>query len=270
MERKEGFTLIELLVVIAIIAILASILFPVFAQAKNAAKKDVSMSNMKQIGMAAQLYFNDYDDTTPALYYFDPTDLHIPSTFGFYYWPVLFLPYTKTESVFLCPNDTYDDGVLSDGQGHGRFDRNNLFHFYILGANPSYGYNYRYLNDKVNSPDPNGTNPLPFYFKGKSATSLATLSETVLYAEATMKDLARPGGGTISNPIGYSRVEPPSRWTGTSPSATAQGQLWPRFNKDLVNVIWMDTHVKPFQIKSLKVQSTDPVVMDQWWNGLRG
>ncbi|MEL4411502.1 prepilin-type N-terminal cleavage/methylation domain-containing protein, partial [Shewanella algae] len=62
---KRAFTLIELLVVIAIIAILAAILFPVFAQAKAAAKKSACLSNTKQIGTAFNLYLADYDDTTP-------------------------------------------------------------------------------------------------------------------------------------------------------------------------------------------------------------
>jgi prepilin-type N-terminal cleavage/methylation domain-containing protein len=65
---KRAFTLIELLVVIAIIAILAAILFPVFAQAKAAAKQAACVSNVKQIGVASQIYMNDYDDTWfPAL-----------------------------------------------------------------------------------------------------------------------------------------------------------------------------------------------------------
>ncbi len=64
-SRVAGFTLIELLVVIAIIAILAAILFPVFAQAKAAAKKAVSLSNQKQIGLAGQMYAADYDDNLP-------------------------------------------------------------------------------------------------------------------------------------------------------------------------------------------------------------
>src|SRR5579872_5664941 len=61
-RKTTAFTLIELLVVIAIIAILAAILFPVFAQAKAAAKATVCLSNMKQMGLALQLYTNDYDD----------------------------------------------------------------------------------------------------------------------------------------------------------------------------------------------------------------
>jgi prepilin-type N-terminal cleavage/methylation domain-containing protein/prepilin-type processing-associated H-X9-DG protein len=70
---RKAFTLIELLVVIAIIAILAAILFPVFAQAKQAAKKTVDLSNQKQIGLGALMYSNDYDD------YFPRNDYRVPT-----------------------------------------------------------------------------------------------------------------------------------------------------------------------------------------------
>jgi prepilin-type N-terminal cleavage/methylation domain-containing protein len=66
MQKKQGFTLIELLVVIAIIAILAAILFPVFAQAREAARKTTCLSNLKQNGLGMLMYVNDYDDTFPA------------------------------------------------------------------------------------------------------------------------------------------------------------------------------------------------------------
>jgi prepilin-type N-terminal cleavage/methylation domain-containing protein len=62
---QKGFTLIELLVVIAIIAILAAILFPVFAQAREKARATACLSNMKQAGLALQMYAQDYDETMP-------------------------------------------------------------------------------------------------------------------------------------------------------------------------------------------------------------
>lgn len=261
MERRKAFTLIELLVVIAIIAILSAILFPVFAQAKVAAKKTTSLSNMRQVGVAMNLYIGDFDDVTPALYYYDANNLSIPTTQGFYYWPVLLLPYTKSEAIFLCPQDTDDDPVLADSAGRGRFDPLNALHYYIMGANPSYGYNYRYLNTRIMSSDPNGTNPSPFYYVGKSTSAMSSTSTTVCYAEATMKDKVRPGGGTITTTIGYSRIEPPSYWTGAPPSATAQGQLWPRFSKKLVNVGWLDSHVKATSLDQLATPG------DVYWNG---
>src|SRR5579862_6058514 len=97
---KKAFTLIELLVVIAIIAILAAILFPVFASAKMAAKKTVDISNMKQIALAVLIYDNDYDDTPPqASWEFKGTALGNPiNPTGKYqvHFTYLLQPYIKT------------------------------------------------------------------------------------------------------------------------------------------------------------------------------
>src|SRR5580698_10241040 len=94
--KLRGFTLIELLVVIAIIAILAAILFPVFAQAKLAAKKTVCLSNFKQIGLAHLMYANDYDDryVEQAIETGTPfSDIDgVPDTND---WTVLLSPYLK-------------------------------------------------------------------------------------------------------------------------------------------------------------------------------
>src|SRR5476651_819462 len=67
-RSRHGFTLIELLVVIAIIAILAAILFPVFARAREQARRTSCLSNMKQIGLALFMYAQDYDETLPERY----------------------------------------------------------------------------------------------------------------------------------------------------------------------------------------------------------
>jgi prepilin-type N-terminal cleavage/methylation domain-containing protein/prepilin-type processing-associated H-X9-DG protein len=267
MRPKRAFTLIELLVVIAIIAILAAILFPAFAQAKLAAKKAASISNVRQIGLASMLYLESYDDVTMPLYYYDSRNLSLPSTQGFYYWPTLLLSYTKSEEIFLCPADRAEDPMLVDSQGRGRFDKKNELYYYIMGANPSYGYNYRYLNTQIMSRDPNGSNPAPFYFVGISATALDSPASTVMFGEATMKDRTRPGGGTITSTIGYARIEPPTRWVGTYPTATAYGQLWPRFSTKVVNIAWLDGHTKATSIGALKGQGPAPEDIDRLWNG---
>lgn len=106
MNRKSsprfgrGFTLIELLVVIAIIAILAAILFPVFARAREAARATSCKSNLKQIGTAAMMYAQDYDEkVASAFIYYNQT---APS--DLVWWPDLVRPYAKNEALYKCPS----------------------------------------------------------------------------------------------------------------------------------------------------------------------
>src|SRR5579859_4761279 len=99
MKNKRAFTLIELLVVIAIIAILAAILFPVFAQAKLAAKKISSLSNAKQLTLAVLMYNNDYDDeydVGSGYCWFYPLD-------GGWSWDIY--PYEKSYALMLDSTD---------------------------------------------------------------------------------------------------------------------------------------------------------------------
>jgi prepilin-type N-terminal cleavage/methylation domain-containing protein/prepilin-type processing-associated H-X9-DG protein len=107
MSRK-AFTLIELLVVIAIIAILAAILFPVFAQAKEAAKKTQCLSHAKQVGTAAQIYLADNDDVYPMAYYYNNDNGSAPNSGGvggYTQWSGLFQPYMKNIDMLVCPTD---------------------------------------------------------------------------------------------------------------------------------------------------------------------
>src|SRR3954462_7859739 len=98
--RVKGFTLIELLVVIAIIAILAAILFPVFAQAREAARKASCQSNLKQMGTAWMMYAGDYDETTCA---------NTWNGGGFWENQIFaerLQPYIKNYGVIKCPSDS--------------------------------------------------------------------------------------------------------------------------------------------------------------------
>lgn len=112
---RRAFTLIELLVVIAIIAILAGLLFPVFAQAKKKAKQATCISNLGQIGKAIQLYMNDYDDLFPAA--LDASDKFSPDIWDAFpefrdripNMPMMqdaLQPYVKNGEVFRCPADS--------------------------------------------------------------------------------------------------------------------------------------------------------------------
>lgn len=114
MNRKHGFTLIELLVVIAIIAILAAILFPVFAQAKFAAKKTADLSNARQAGIAVKMYLGDSDDTMPIFYaYNSEPSLYTPAQHKGV--EVQLLPYCKDKQVFKSPLDTGSPFLANDG-----------------------------------------------------------------------------------------------------------------------------------------------------------
>ncbi len=113
---RKAFTLIELLVVIAIIAILAAILFPVFAQAREAARKATCISNLRQISTAVFMYAQDYDETPPETGWEGPCSSPIPDAKGNYplgdqyfsgvfSFPIATAPYIKNWQIFSCPSD---------------------------------------------------------------------------------------------------------------------------------------------------------------------
>ncbi len=96
--KKRGFTLIELLVVIAIIAILAAILFPVFARAREKARQTSCLNNTRQLGTACAMYFQDYDENLLHYRHEAPGNTAI-------YWTHMVAPYVNNAQVFICPSD---------------------------------------------------------------------------------------------------------------------------------------------------------------------
>jgi prepilin-type N-terminal cleavage/methylation domain-containing protein/prepilin-type processing-associated H-X9-DG protein len=151
---RKGFTLIELLVVIAIIAILAAILFPVFAQAREKARQTGCLSNVKQIGLGIQMYVQDFDEYVPRNAFADPprvaegdhfTNCSSPR------WMDVIQPYIKNTQLHNCPSDPFApiSGTLPGGQAH------------TLGPNRPYVYqpyspDGRNVYREADCGDPNG------------------------------------------------------------------------------------------------------------------
>jgi prepilin-type N-terminal cleavage/methylation domain-containing protein/prepilin-type processing-associated H-X9-DG protein len=113
MARRRGFTLIELLVVIAIIAILAAILFPVFAKAREKARQTSCLSNMRQINTADLSYCQDWDECNLYLWLPD----RYPAPVNWYYWWEIVQPYMKNSQILFCPSGAKTAAALGAPAG---------------------------------------------------------------------------------------------------------------------------------------------------------
>jgi len=167
---KHAFTLIELLVVIAIIAILAAILFPVFAQAKEAAKKTTCLSQLKQQNLAQLMYSGDYDD----MFVMDETNGIDPAGIQGFYWTWNVYPYMKSWPMWRDPDDSNNPfNVWTPGTEYS-WDQN----WQNFGV--AYGMNVEYLNNAGGS----CSNWLPQGFGPPiSTTAVATPATTIFSAD---------------------------------------------------------------------------------------
>jgi prepilin-type N-terminal cleavage/methylation domain-containing protein/prepilin-type processing-associated H-X9-DG protein len=234
LRRRPAFTLIELLVVIAIIAILAAILFPVFAQAREKARQATCVSNLKQLGTAALMYAQDYDEQWPMLESGGTTR---------YTTANLLDPYIKTNKKNVA---TYGGGGgnLWPEDSIWRCPSGQTYNFGDLRSYFTVAYNWLYLT-QVN-PGPKGD------FKGKhydwlqggrSVAAVAQPAETVIFADAGHSD--GPGGKHDT-------------WDGLfSPLALATNgandwvsAMEARHN-GMATVAWCDGHVKPMKLEAV-------------------
>lgn len=199
--NRRAFTLIELLVVIAIIAILAAILFPVFAQAKLAAKKTSSLSNVKEVGLSAIMYGADSDDYFVLESNGDnslgtslATQLQANTAQT---WVLLCQPYTKNLGILVDPGVGDANSVFGSGPNAWYYNQERY---------SGYGYNYMFLS--------------PWYdcvsALGRSQTAAIKPAETVMFTTSQ--------AFTTSPQLGYYQANPPGAWPIIAPAPHACGR----------------------------------------------
>lgn len=250
---KKGFTLIELLVVIAIIAILAAILFPVFAQARAAARKTACLSNMKQLGTSTLMYSQDYDETfyphrfncgtggganQVCAQYLDGAGNRTPESIKFtggaenrYYWIFMLQPYVKNYQVFVCPNAQQTFTPVSGGaptcSGQGCVGT-------AYGGQNSYGHNDVWLSP---SQAFNGSSNVITV----SQAGVPRVASTILLLDATyygaVPDVCNQSGKLITSTANGNECTY-SEFFGTSTSLGAQYKY---YWKNIGNARWSFT-----------------------------
>ena len=266
--RRRGFTLIELLVVIAIIAILAAILFPVFAQARDAARKASCTSNVNQIVKAAMMYQSDYDNYYPQLHLSPGPNSASRGIYEIRYWHILLYPYTKSWQVYRCPSCGADSRFTGPGrqrlgeEGSTIGDTCDIYQPDDIGPST-----YDQLRPKVDKLDPSwvgtggyGWNACASRVQGKSINdaNFVAPATTIMVAEVTK----RMNGGAIYPPpsdIGYRakyNLKDGCGWTESwyAPDASGQPYLWQASDRHAagLNVAFFDGHVKWMKISYLE------------------
>lgn len=252
-ELHRAFTLIELLVVIAIIAILAAILFPVFAQAREAARRTMCVSNCRQIGTGIMMYTQDYDERYCPLFsqYSAATGYTAPQ----WYWPQLVAPYIQKASgtgsggqatakdltaVFRCPDAPYDPSLFTGAS---------------LGNTVSYGFS----DDIVDWYDPPG---ITQSYHARGLADVQVPGNAIMLVETW--DFANAGKfpGEV---LAYSYFDKPGGVNGAIYSVDGRHNAsykktttaTPADPNSLNNVVYCDGHVKATKVGKIQ---TDPTL----------
>jgi prepilin-type N-terminal cleavage/methylation domain-containing protein/prepilin-type processing-associated H-X9-DG protein len=248
MSRKHGFTLIELLVVIAIIAILAAILFPVFAQAREKARTSSCLSNVKQIGTSWLMYLQDYDEVMVPHWITNTGEAGVAAQ---WWWPKLLDPYTKSWAIYKCPSAGDPNGIF----GSGPFAwYGNQMRFSTV------GYNYLGLSTWWDCD----------YTVGISLAAVSRPASTVALVDSAYQGTADPkptnsqrGFSDVQAPAQYAAIFPATHtctwyngakggwdWTVPGPKPNFTGWTIDRHNEGM-NVGWVDGHAKFMKVTAL-------------------
>ncbi len=229
----RAFTLIELLVVIAIIALLAAILFPVFARARENARKSSCANNLKQIGLGFAQYSQDYDERMTQAWY-SPGGAGYPGTWR---WMDCIYPYVKSEQIFACP---------SASGNNARYVYRNPATSLATTGGPfgSYGYNVAYWGN--NSGD-NAINP-----NGQALPDIQKPSQCLLSADTYIN------GGNNWEIAWENSPNNPTLVAGASPRRmnNGNGALVER-HLDQTNCLFVDGHVKSYGLAFIMTPRPD-------------